>query len=84
MGHVTPLSGQKLIFLIMLFFVLTNNGHFRNLYVVCFILAIGQIFSLEGGGINASYLNSEFHANDWIAFSLHFISFISHFYIGHH
>jgi hypothetical protein len=34
--------------------------------------------------INASYLNTEFYANNWIAFSLHFVSFISYFYIGHH
>jgi len=26
------------------------STNFCNLYVVCFILAIGQIFSLEGGG----------------------------------
>ena len=31
--------------------------------------------------IFASYLNSEFYANDWIAFSLHFFNYI---YIGHH
>jgi len=34
--------------------------------------------------IYASYLNSELYANNWIAFSLHFVSFISYFYIGHH
>ena len=34
--------------------------------------------------IYASYLNSKFYANDWIAFCLYFISFISYFYIGHH
>jgi len=35
-------------------------------------------------GINASYLNSKFYANDWLAFTLHFVSFISYHYIGHH
>ena len=34
--------------------------------------------------IFASYLNREFYASDWIAFSLHFVSFISYFYIGYH
>ena len=29
--------------------------------------------------IYASYLNSEFYPNDWIAFSLHFVNFISYF-----
>jgi hypothetical protein len=42
-----------LIFL-LLFRINKKN---RNLYVVCFILATGQIFSLEGGGHKYVYNN---------------------------
>ena len=30
---------------------------FRNLHVICFILATGQIFSLKGGGHKYIYSN---------------------------
>ena len=35
--------------LIKIYFFLVSK-HFRNLYIDCFILATGQVFSLEGGG----------------------------------
>jgi len=40
-------NGHVYVYKFFYFFRISTN--FRNLYVVCFILATGQIFSLEGG-----------------------------------
>ena len=38
------------------------SKHFRNLYVVCFILATVQIFSLERGGHKCTYYSQYAYA----------------------
>ena len=49
------------VYILFYFFRISKN--FRNLYVVCFILATGQIFSLEGGGHKYIYSHEILNQN---------------------
>jgi hypothetical protein len=47
---------MEMYMFIMLFYFFRTSKNFRNLYLICFILASCQNFSLEGGGHTKHYL----------------------------